>query len=261
MDLTVQAMSGVMASTGFPDRPPVKAGAALCDFFGAVHLFGAAVAALADVHRGGKGRFVEVAMMEAVFPSLSSQLGLYHSLGNSNPPRTGNRHGGLAESPYNVYPAADGWIAMFCVSEAHFVALATAMEQPDLPGDARFVDLAARVAHMDELDELISAWTSRHSKAELSEITSRLRVPCSPVREIDEVVNDPHMHERGALKRVDHPELGEVVLTAGPLRYGDAELRDIKPSRAVGADNATVFKDMIGLDDRELAALVAAGAV
>jgi len=261
MDLTVQAMSGVMASTGFPDRPPVKAGAALCDFFGAVHLFGAAVAALCDARRTGKGRFVEVAMMEAVFPSLSSQLGLYHSLGNRNPPRTGNRHGGLAESPYNVYPAADGWIAMFCVSEAHFAALAEAMDRPDLPGDPRFVDLAARVAHMDELDELISAWSSKYSKAELAEITARLRVPCSPVREIDEVVNDPHMHERGALKRVDHPELGEIVLTAGPLRYGGAELRNIEPSHAVGADNAAVFKELIGLSDREFAALAAAGAI
>src|SRR5271166_2057311 len=109
MDLTVQAMSGVMASTGFPDRPPVKSGAALCDFFGAVHLYGAAVSALFDAQRTGVGRFVEVAMLEAVYPTLSSALGLFHSLGNRNPPRTGNRHNGLAESPYNVYAAKDGW--------------------------------------------------------------------------------------------------------------------------------------------------------
>ena len=81
MDLTVQAMSGVMACTGFDDRPPVKSGAALCDFFGAVHLYGAAVSALFDAQRSGKGRFVEVSMLEAVYPTLSSPLGLYHSLG------------------------------------------------------------------------------------------------------------------------------------------------------------------------------------
>src|SRR5271165_763244 len=145
MDLTVQAMSGVMASTGFPDRPPVKAGAALCDFFGAVHLYAAAVSALFDAQRTGVGRFVEVAMLEAVYPTLSSALGLFHSLGNRNPPRTGNRHNGLAESPYNVYAAKDGWIALFCVSEAHFAGLAAAMGRPDLPGEPRFVDLKARV--------------------------------------------------------------------------------------------------------------------
>jgi CoA:oxalate CoA-transferase len=261
MDLTVQAMSGVMASTGFPDRPPVKAGAALCDFFGAVHLYGAAVAALYDAQRTGQGRFVEVAMLEAVFPALSSQLGLYHSLGNENPPRTGNRHGGLAESPYNVYPAADGWVAMFCVSEAHFIALATAMGRPDLPGDQRFVDLKARVAHMDDLDALISAWSFTLTKAELVEITSRLRVPCAPVREMDEVVNDPHMHARGALRRVAHPELGEVVLTAGPLRYGDAPARDLVPSRPVGADTEAVFRELLGLGEADVVALRAEGAI
>ena len=76
MDLTVQAMSGVMAATGFPDRPPVKAGAALCDFFGGTHLYGAALAALFEARQTGVGRFVEVAMLEAVFPSLISALGL-----------------------------------------------------------------------------------------------------------------------------------------------------------------------------------------
>ena len=261
MDLTVQAMSGVMASTGFPDRPPVKAGAALCDFFGAVHLYGAAVSALYDAQRTGKGRVVEVAMMEAVFPALSSQLGLYHSLGDKNPPRTGNRHGGMAESPYNVYPASDGWVAMFCVSEAHFHGLATAMGQPDLPKDPRFVSLKTRVAHMDELDALISAWSRTMTKAELQEVTSRLRVPCAPVRELDEVVNDPHMHERGALRHVQHPDLGDIVLTAGPLRYGDAPDLAIEPSRGIGADTETVIKDLLGLSDQEFAALAAAGAV
>jgi CoA:oxalate CoA-transferase len=260
MDLTVQAMSGVMASTGFPDRPPVKAGAALCDFFGAVHLYGAAVCALYDAQRTGKGRFVEVSMLEAVFPALSSQLGLYYSLGNQNPPRTGNRHGGLAESPYNVYPASDGWVALFCVSEAHFAGLAAAIGRPDLPRDPRFADLKARVAHMDELDALISAWSSTLTKAELVEIATRLRVPCAPVREIDEVVNDPHMHERGALKHVFHPDLGDVVLTAGPLRYGEASPREIVPSRSIGADNTAVFRQLLELSDDEVSSLAAQGA-
>ena len=228
---------------------------------GGVHLYGAAVAALYDAQRTGKGRFVEVAMMEAVFPALSSQLGLFHSLGGKNPPRTGNRHGGLAESPYNVYPAADGWVALFCVSEAHFQGLATAMGTPDLPKDPRFVDLKTRVANMDALDELISAWSRTLTKAELVEATSRLRVPCAPVRELEEVVNDPHMHARGALQHVDHPDLGDVVLTAGPLRYGDSTPREIVPSRGIGADNTSVYHDLLGLSEAEIAALAAGGAI
>jgi crotonobetainyl-CoA:carnitine CoA-transferase CaiB-like acyl-CoA transferase len=261
MDLTVQAMSGVMAATGFPDRPPVKAGAALCDFFGAVHLYAAAMTALLEARTTGRGRFVEVSMLEAVYPSLSSPLGLYHGLGNQNPPRTGNRHGGLAEAPYNVYPTSDGWVALFCVTEAHFAGLATAMKRPELLQDARFADLKARVANIDALDALISEWTATQTKSELSETATRCRVPCAPVRELDEVVNDPHMHERGTLQRLHHPELGEVVLPSGPLRYGGSQPREVTPSKAVGADTVAVLRDWLGLSVQEIDALVASGAV
>jgi crotonobetainyl-CoA:carnitine CoA-transferase CaiB-like acyl-CoA transferase len=261
MDLTVQAMSGVMACTGFPDRPPVKAGAALCDFFGAVHLYGAAVTALFDVQRTGKGRFVEVAMMEAVFPTLSSPLGLYHALGNQNPPRTGNRHGGLAEAPYNVYPASDGWVAMFCVSEAHWGGLAAAMGRQDILVDPRFIDLPARVANIDALDEILSAWTKTLTKDELVDECNCNRVPCAPVRELDEVVNDPHLHARGAVQRVVHPDLGEVVLPTGTMRFADAPQLTLEPSRSVGADSEAVFKDLLGIGHDQFNSLAAAGAI
>jgi crotonobetainyl-CoA:carnitine CoA-transferase CaiB-like acyl-CoA transferase len=260
MDLTVQAMSGVMASTGFPDRPPVKAGPALCDFFGGIHLYAAAITALVDAQRTGVGRFVEVSMLEAVYPALSSTLGMYYNLGNKNPPRTGNRHSGMSEAPYNVYPAIDGWVAMFCVSEAHFEGLAGAIGRPDLTEDQRFGNLKSRVAHMDDLDGIISEWTSKHTRAELFEIFNRYRVPCAPVREIDEVVNDPHMHSRGTLQHIDHPELGELVLPTGPLRYGDARPPEIVPSKAIGADNASVFQGWLGLSEQEFQISIAEGA-
>jgi crotonobetainyl-CoA:carnitine CoA-transferase CaiB-like acyl-CoA transferase len=258
MDLTVQAMSGVMACTGFPDRPPVKSGAALCDFFGAVHLYGAAVSALFDAQRTGKGRFVEVAMLDAVFPALASPLGLFHALGNQNPPRTGNRHNGLSESPYNVYPASDGWVALFCVSQAHFVGLVNAMGKPAMLEDPRFADHKSRVAHMDALDAMIAAWSSTKTKAVLQQLTTRHRVPSAPVRELAEVVNDRHMHERGTLRRVQHPDLGEVVLPTGPLRYAGATAPDYSPSRAIGADTAAVLGELLGVSAAQYAAFAAA---
>jgi crotonobetainyl-CoA:carnitine CoA-transferase CaiB-like acyl-CoA transferase len=254
-------MSGVMATTGYADRPPVKAGAAVADFFGAVHLYSAAVTALVEAQRSGRGRFVEASMLEAVFPTLSSPLGLYHGLHNQNPPRTGNRHSGLSEAPYNVYPAQDGFIALFCVTEAHWAGLAAAMGKQDLLTDPRFSDLKARVANIDALDEIITEWTVARSKADLLEVTDRFRVPRAPVRELDEVVNDEHMHARGSLKRVSHPDLGDVVLPTGPLRYGGSDVRELEPSRAIGADNTSVYGEWLGRTTEEIAALTASGAI
>ena len=256
MDLTVQAMAGVMNVTGYPDRPPVKAGPALADFFGGVHLYGAIVTALYEREKTGVGRLVEVSMQEAVYASLASNLGLHYSQGNSVPPRTGNRHGGLAEAPYNVYPTQDGHIAIICVNETHWQSLLKAMQREDLAADPRYLDLKLRVEHMDEIDELVSGFTSKHEKQALFDLLMRHRVPCAPVRNLDEVVNDAHMHQRRALEWVQHPMYGRVCLPNSPLRFDGVEPLALQPSGELGRDNRVVYGDWLGLSEAELARLV-----
>ena len=257
MDLTVQAIAGIMNVTGYPDRPPVKAGPAMCDFFGGVHLYGAIMTALYEREKTGVGRLVEVSMQEAVYASLSSNLGLHYSMGNSVPPRTGNRHGGLAEAPYNVYPTADGHIAIICVSEAHWKALLKAMQREDLLGDARFSDLKHRVDHMDEVDALVAEFTALHTKKALFDLLMAHRVPCAPVRDLDEVVNDEHMHARRALEWVEHPMYGRVCLPNSPMRYDGVEPIALRPSGPLGRDNQEVYGDWLGLSADDIAGLQA----
>ena len=252
MDLTVQAMSGVMSITGFPDKPPVKSGPALCDFFAGVHLFGGIMTALYEREKTGKGRTVEVSMQEAVYASLSSNLGMYHGSGGKLPPRTGNRHGGLAEAPYNVYPAKDGYIAIICNNNRHFHALADAMKRPELKEDERFRDLKSRIRNIDAVDEVVGEWTKTLSREELVRLMLQHRVPHSPVRTLDEVVNDPNMHARGSLKWMDHPEYGKVVLPHSPIRFDGNPLVPLQVSAKLGAHNADVFGGWLGLSQAEL---------
>ncbi|TWG92064.1 formyl-CoA transferase [Mesorhizobium sp. J18] len=244
MDLTVQAMAGIMETTGFSDRPPVKAGPALCDFFAGIHLYGAIATALYERERTGVARRLEVSMQDAVYPSLSSSLGMHWgNTGNAEapPPRTGNRHGGLAESPYNVYPASDGYIAIICVGDIHWANLARAMGRPELITDERFASLKKRVEAMDEVDAIVSGWTSRLPKLESFETLMANKVPCAPVRTLDEVINDPNMHARGALQWQDHPELGRIVVMHSPLRYEGVDQLPLRPSRALGQDTEEVL--------------------
>ncbi|MDO8771522.1 MAG: CoA transferase, partial [Burkholderiaceae bacterium] len=154
MDLTIQAMSGAMSVTGFPDRPPVKAGPAICDFLGGIHLYGAIMTALYERSVTGKGRVVEVAMQDAIYPALASSLSLFYENPKANP-RTGNRHGALAMAPYNTYRAAEGYIAIICVTEAHWAGLAKAMGRVDLLADPRFATHAERCQIMDEVDGIV----------------------------------------------------------------------------------------------------------
>lgn len=255
MDLTVQAMSGIMSITGVADGPPLRSGPAVADFFGGVHLYGAIVSALYQRSSTGLGQRVEVAMLEAVYASLASSLGLWFGSGGQAPPRTGNRHGGLAESPYNVYPTKDGHIALLCVGENHWRSLADAMQRPELKDDPRFVSLKARVANMDVVDELVADFTRGLNKQDLFELLVHHRVPCAPVRDLDEVVNDPHLHAQGFLTRIDHPLLGEVVLPRSPMRFADGPDLDIVPSGEQGRDTEAILGGLLGLDPEEIARL------
>jgi len=251
MDLTVQAMSGIMSITGFPDRPPVKAGPAIVDFSAGIHLYGALMTALYEREKTGEGRLVEVSMQEAVYATLSSSLGMMFGDGNV-PGRTGNRHSGLAESPYNVYPTRDGYIAIICVGEAHWRSLLGAMGREDLLDDPRFATLKTRVAHMDLVDEIVGAWTAGFEKQSLFELLISGHVPYAPVRDLAEVVNDPHMHARGALVRMNHPELGEITVPRSPLRFAGSALTELQPSEALGAENDGVYGQWLGLSAVEL---------
>jgi crotonobetainyl-CoA:carnitine CoA-transferase CaiB-like acyl-CoA transferase len=261
MDLTVQAMAGIMSVTGFPDRPPVKAGPAICDFMGGVHLYGAVITALYEREKTGKGRLVEVSMQEAVYASLSSNLGLYFDAGANVPPRTGNRHGGMAESPYNVYPTIDGYIAIICVGETHWKSLVKAMNHPELESDPRFASLKTRVRNMDTVDEIVASFTRQYTKQALFELLTKHRVPCAPVRDLDEVVNDPHLLARRALEWMEHPDLGRIPVPNSPMRYDGVEPKELIPSRRLGQDNRAVYGDWLGVSATELEQLVAEGVI
>lgn len=261
MDLTVQASSGVMSVTGTEDSPPLKAGAAVCDFSGGVHLYAAIVTALVERERTGQGRMVEVSMQEAIFASLASNLGMYYSMGQQEPPRTGNQHGGLSISPYNVYPTRDGYAAINCTNDGHFHNLLRAMGREEIKDDPRYATNHDRALILEEVNELVSGWTKTLDKDDLLDISRKHGFPCAPVRGLGEVVNDEHLHERGMLKWMDHPELGRIALQNSPLRFHDSPLMPIEPSADLGAHNREIYSDWLGIAADELDAMKRDGVI
>ncbi len=261
MDLTVQASSGIMSVTGTEDSPPLKAGAAVCDFSGGVHLYAAIVTALVERERTGKGRMVEVSMQEAILASLASNLGMYYSMGQKEPPRTGNQHGGLSISPYNVYPTRDGYAAINCTNDGHFHNLLRAMGREDIKDDPRYATNHDRALILDEVNELVGGWTKTLDKDDLLDISRKHGFPCAPVRGLDEVVHDEHLHQRGMLQWVDHPELGRIALQNSPLRFHDSPLMPIDPSADLGAHNRQVYGEWLGLAADEIDAMEQDGVI
>ncbi len=259
MDLTIQAMAGIMSVTGFQDRPPVKAGPAIVDYMGGANLYAAIMTALFQRERTGRGQQVEISLQEAIYPALSSNLGLFFA--GKGTQRTGNRHGGLASSPYNVYPTSDGYLAIICIAEHQWRSLAKVMGQPELASDARFATLKDRVRNMDELDALIGAWSSALTKDEAFQRLISEDVPSAPVRDLDEVINDPHMHSRGMLHHVDHPQFGKLVLPSSPLKLHDSPHPPREESASLGDHNRQIYEDWLGLSHAEVETLKTEGVI
>ena len=256
MDLAVQAMAGVIGITGFPDGPPVKAGPAICDFMAGVHLYGAITTALLHRERTGQGSVVEVSMMEAIYPTLASNLGT-HSAGDRSTKRTGNRHGGMGLAPYNVYPTSDGYVAIITSNEKHWDAVILALDLKDLADQQIFVSREKRSKHMDVLDAAITAKTMEHTQESLVNRLRAASVPCAPVQELDDVINDPHLRARGSLKDIEHPIYGNIVVPESPLRFADMPNPEYRPSVELGHDTKEILMEMLGLHPDEAVTLTA----
>jgi len=199
-----------------------------------------------------------VAMQEAAYATLTSQLHAYFETGTA-PPRTGNASHGRV--PLNVYPTNDGYVAMNIAVEEHWHNLLRAMGREDLRDDPRFADNAARVANREATDALVTAWTRTLGKMEAFAIAKRHRIPLAPVRDVDEVMRDRHMHERGMLEWIEHDEIGRIVVPTTPLRIHGVDKVETVPSPKLGQHNREIYSDWLGLSAAEIAALERDGVI
>jgi crotonobetainyl-CoA:carnitine CoA-transferase CaiB-like acyl-CoA transferase len=259
MDLTIQARSAVMSTTGFPEGAPVRTGPSVVDFMAGTHLLAGVLAALYQRTHTGRGQHVEVALQDAIIPSLTSNIAGYLSSEGTMPERTGNRHGGLAVTPYNAYEAADGWVTVLCPTDAHWIRLCALMKDPDTD-DPRFIDMKSRSANADAVDEIVGRWTKSRSKEFIAKECRAANIPSAPVVTLPELVEDTHVRERGILRTVSD-DRGDYTTLGSPLFLSDSPQPE--PSRAggLGEDTDQVLRDELGLSPQRIDELRAAGAI
>jgi formyl-CoA transferase len=249
MDLTIQAMSGLMSVTGFPDGPPTKCGPALCDFMGGITLVAGILAALYQREQTQKGQYVESSMHEAILPTLTSQLEGYFRTNGEAPERTGN--GGLTSCPYNVYEAKDGHVAMICVNNNHWYSLCKTIGREEWAKDEKYSTQLKRCVHMAYIDEEINKWTRTKTRSEIHKAMGA-HVPCAPVMKLAEVVNDPHHLERGMLQDIEHPEKGVVRVFGNPIRLSENRAVELTSAPLLGQDNNAVYQELLGIGPEQI---------
>jgi len=200
-DVVAQAMGGVIGITGPDKDTPTKVGPGVGDIFpGALLAFGI-VSALLHAFRTGEGQEVEVAMYDAVV-ALCERAVYQHTFQGVVPGPEGQVHPFV--SPFGIFRAADGAVALACQENNYFRELATALEEPGWLADARFATKQSRSAHRVALNALVSARIARSTKAELTKLLGG-RVAYGAVQTVDEIVRDPHVAARGLLAEVEQP--------------------------------------------------------
>lgn len=254
-----EAVSGMREITGDPDRPPARVAVSLTDYITGLHgAFGAMTALLARTATG-RGQMVDTALYESAFSFMEPHIPAFQQLGVIAE-RAGPR---LPDNtPNSLYPTAGGrHIHITAISNSIFARLASAMGQPDLATDPRFAQGVARSENEDALDAIISEWTMVRSVEEIEKQLQLATVPASRIYNMRDIFEDPHYAARKAIVTPLDDTLGPVAMANVVPRLSETPGRIDWPGRRTGQDTRTVLRQMLGLDNPAIDALVAAGVV
>jgi crotonobetainyl-CoA:carnitine CoA-transferase CaiB-like acyl-CoA transferase len=259
-DLMAQAASGLMSITGEPGGAPMKTGTPLSDMIAGTYAALGVVSALHERHRTGLGQAVDVSMVDCLFSMIMDEpLDCYAQLGLA--PRQGNRI--MRFSPFNTYPASDGWIAIGAATGEEWNNLLAAMCREDLRDHPQWGQVGWRIANNAEVDILVSEFTSKRTIPEIIAILGRHDVPCSPVRTPQEAIAWPHLRARGMVQPLKQPDGGptEVAAAGLPLKFSRSAAVLDEPAPVPGAHTADLLSRYLALDAQRIADLRQRGIV
>ena len=259
MDSIVQALSGLMMTSGAPDDPPVRVGVPFADLSAPVFAVVGILAALRQRDVTGLGRHVDVSMLGVLTSLVAAEpFDLLEACGV--PQRTGRMVPRL--TPFGVYESADGYLAICAPTDQFARGVFAAIKRPELEHDPRFATRDARVANKEAINREIETFTHSRPTAELVALLEQHGVPAAQVRKPADAVRDPRVLARGETVRLEHPELGRVADLIGPgvpIRFSGTTAGAVRPAPAVGQDNALVYGDWLGYDAVTIERLRAAG--
>jgi crotonobetainyl-CoA:carnitine CoA-transferase CaiB-like acyl-CoA transferase len=217
-DIIAQAMGGLMSVTGDDAAHPMKVGPGIGDIFPAVLAAVGILAAVREADNTGVGRFVDVALYDAVL-ALSERIVYQHSITGHSPEPQGNSHPILC--PYGVVATGTGAVALAAPSDSHWRRLAEIMGRPELATDPRYMTNDARLRNAADVYSAVQAWTrSLPTDAVIDRLGGQ--VPCGPVNTAADIARDDHVAVRRMIVEVDHPAGRPIQIAGCPIKLAGA---------------------------------------
>lgn len=268
-----QATGGSMSTTGFEDGPPVVTGSQIGDSGNAVHLFGAVVAALYQRTHTDRGQRVQIAMRDGILNlcrvKIRDQQRLKHGPLAEYPnsefdravPRSGNASGGGQPGwALRCKPGGpNDWIYVVIQPQV-WETLMNKIGRTELAGDAGYATPEARLSHLGAIFEMVEQWTLTKTKWEAFSELNEIGVPCGPIMDTEELLDDADLRSSGMIVEVEHPERGPFKTVGCPFTLSDSPV-EITRSPLLGEHNAEILRELLDTPQDELERLTAAGAV
>ncbi|WP_142588940.1 CaiB/BaiF CoA transferase family protein [Pseudorhizobium halotolerans] len=248
-DIVAQALSGIMSVNCEPGQAPNKLGIPLGDMAGSIFSLFGVLAALHERNSTGRGRHVEIAMLDSLIAMQGYLSQIYFVTGQSPQP-VGTQHPNLV--PYGAFPTLDGHVIVACLTERFWHNFARCLERPDLIEDPRFAFYEARLLNRDELEPIIIGRMADHDTAYWLERLTAFDVPNAPILSIGEALDQEHVASRGLIETVKHPVIGDLRVVRGPIRFDGDGPAPASPPSLLGEDNHEVLSGMLGLQEAEI---------
>ncbi|MEW6355572.1 MAG: CaiB/BaiF CoA-transferase family protein [Planctomycetota bacterium] len=251
-DAIVQGMSGIAAITGAPGQPPVRVGSSMADLSAALFCVIGILSALCARHRTGRGQYIDLAMLDSMVALLENAIVRYIVEGDV-PSAMGSRHPSF--TPFQFFKAKDRYLSLAVGNESLWERFCQAIQRPDLLDEARFKTNALRTESHAALEPILTEVFARKTADEWVSIFEKAGIPSGPINTVADVVNDPHVNERGMIVEMVHKTVGKLKVAGSPINLSEDRIEPHQAAPLLGEHTEEVLSGLLGMRGEEIARL------
>lgn len=251
-DIVLQALSGAMSVNGDPGGLPTKLGIPLGDLIGGINGPTAILAALHERHQTGRGRLIDISLLDGMMGMLGylAQLAFFNG---EDPQPVGSQHPNLV--PYGAFPASDGSIIVACLTNSFWSRICEALGMPECIEDERFNTIEKRRNAREQVNALVSAFTSARSVDELVALFTEFQVPHAPILGITDALNQAQAQARNMVVETEHKTLGKIPIVNRSIKFPGSEQPVPSAPPVLGEHTDQVLADILQLSEEQIVAL------
>ena len=224
-DMVVQGMGGLMSVTGHPNSEPTRVGTSIGDITAGLFTAIGINAALYDRQKTGKGTFIDVSMLDCQIAILENAIARYLSK-NEIPEPMGSRHPSIA--PFEAFKTKDSFLIIAAGNDKLFKSLCEVLEIPNIATDEMYKTNSLRSQNIDKLKLIIEDKLQHKNTDEWIKVMENLKIPCGPIFNIKQAVENPQIKERNMIVKSFHKKIGEFKSAGNPIKmstYKDEKTR------------------------------------